>query len=161
MSVEKMGYEINRRVVKIMNNRYVTETIGGKTYTFRSLFERDWALYLQLLKEQKQILNWFYEQAVYYFPNEKTAPVQYTPDFTVIDKDGYTYIQETKGWHDGKTNTKLRRMAKYYPDLPIELVLMRIPKKGGKGAHRRAIAAKYARRVIDASEIFRQVKGLI
>jgi hypothetical protein len=34
-------------------------------------------------------------------------------------------------------------------------------RSGSKGANRRRIADKYARRIIDASEIFKQIKGVI
>ena len=142
------------RIVKVMGNKPKTATVGGKTYYFRSKFEWKWARYLQLLKEQGHILGWLYEPERFFFPNEKTAPVQYTPDFKVL---GHLvdYWQECKGYHDGPTNSKLRRMAKHYPDEIFELVLMRIPKKG-KGVNRRAVAAKYTRRIIDGGKILRQ-----
>ena len=75
----------------------------------------------------------------------------------MIENDGTVVYQETKGYYDGQTNTKLRRMARHYPDTIFELVLQRIPKRGGKGAGRRRIAAKYTRRIIDASKIFKQI----
>ena len=157
-----MGFEADLRIVKVMRNRPSTETVGGKTCHFRSQLEYKWAQYLQLLKEQSHIWDWLYEPHTFYFPNEKTAPVQYTPDFQVFVPDIGHFWQELKGYHDGPTNSKLRRMAKHYPDEIFELVLQRIPKKNkAKGAGRRRVAAKYTRRIIDASVIFRQMGALI
>lgn len=143
------------RVVKVMGNQPKTATVGGKTYHFRSKFEWCWAQYLQLLKKDGHIHDWKYEPTTFYFPNEKTAPVQYTPDFKIYACTDEDYWQECKGHHDGPTNSKLRRMAKHYPEEIFELVLMRIPKKG-KGVNRRAVAAKYTRRIIDGGKILRQ-----
>ena len=156
----RMGFEKDKRIVKVMGNRASTETVGGKTCHFRSQFEYKWAQYLQFLKEQGQIRDWKYESKTFYFSGEKTAPVQYTPDFLVTENDGGYVWQECKGYHDGPTNTKFRRLARHCPDAVMELVLMRIPRRG-KGAGRRRIAAKYVRRIIDASEIFKQLKGML
>jgi len=156
-----MSFEKNRRIVKVMGNRGERATVGGKTYYFKSQLELKWAQYLQFLKEHHNIIDWSYETQTFYFAGEKAAPVQYTPDFRVNEAGGDIIYQETKGWHDGQTNTKLRRMAEHYPDVRIDLVLQHIPRKGSKGAHRRAIAAKYTRRIIDASVIFKQIKGII
>ena len=157
----KMGFESNKRITKVYNNQRVTATVGGKKCYFRSKFEYCWALYIQFLKDSCQIVDWDYEPKVFYFPNEKTAPVQYRPDFKVIENDGTELWQETKGHHDGKTNRKFQRMRKHYPDIVMELVLQRVPRTGSKGANRRRVAEKYCRRIIDASAIFKQVKGLI
>lgn len=158
---EMMGFESDKRIVKVMRNRPSTEIVGGKTCHFRSQLEWKWAQYLQFLKESGEIIEWNYEPRTFYFFNEKTAPVQYTPDFRIDTEDSH-YWQECKGYHDGQTNTKFRRMAKHFPCEKFELVLQRIPKKSKhKGASRRRIAAKYVRRIIDASEIFKQMKGVI
>ncbi|MCK5609169.1 hypothetical protein KAR91_45260 [Candidatus Pacearchaeota archaeon] len=150
------------KLIRNFNNQRVTATIGVKEYHFRSKLEYRWSLYLEFLKQGGEIQDWFYEKDLFVFPGETTAPVRYLMDFTIIDKDGSTYYNETKGYHDGSTNTKLRRTAKYYPDAIVELVLMSIPKKNkAKGASRRRIAAKYTRRIIDASVIFKQLKGVI
>ncbi len=159
--IEKLGFEKNKRIVKVYNNQRVSITIGGQHCHFRSKFEYNWALYLQFLKDRAKILYWEYEPKIFYFEGERRAPVQYTPDFALFDSLGHAVWQECKGHHDGPTNTKLRLMAKHYPDEVMELVLMRIPKNQVKGANRRRVAAKYTRRIIDASEIFRQVRGLI
>ncbi len=159
--VEKMGFEKNRRVIRSYGNKPVRAIVGGKKHYFRSKLEYHWAQYLEILKQSGEIADWEFEPEVFYFKDVKTAPVQYRPDFKVTNNDGSHYWQETKGWHDGKTNKKLQRMSKHYPDEVFELVLQRIPKKGVKGANRRSVAARYTRRIIDASEILKKAKGMI
>ncbi|KKL71483.1 hypothetical protein LCGC14_2094480 [marine sediment metagenome] len=154
--MEKLGFEKNKRLVRDFNNVPTQIWLGGGHYSFKSKFEAKWAKYLQLLKDSGEIIEWYYEPHTFYFPNEKTAPVQYTPDFLVIENDDTEIYQETKGYHDGPTNSKLRRFARHYPDEIIELVLMRMPKKG-KSANRIRVANKYVRRIIDASVIFKQI----
>jgi len=157
----KMGFEADRRIVKVFNNRRVTATIGGQTCNYRSVLEYRWALYLQFLVDSGELDSWEYETDTFYFPGETTAPVRYLPDFKIVEPGGVIVYQECKGWHDGPTNTKLRRTARHYPDVVMELVLQRIPKKGVKGVNRRRVADKYTRRIIDASDIFKQMKGAI
>ena len=134
--------------------------IGGKEYRFRSKFEYRWALYLQFLKEHGKIQAWDFESTRFIFDGVENRPREYTPDFEITDYDGSCYFQECKGHHDSQTNSKFRRIHEHFPDEVMELVLLRIPKSGTKGVNRRRIAAKYTRRIIDASEIFKQIKGL-
>lgn len=161
-NVEKMGFEKNKRIVKVMNNQRVTEFINDRLCRFRSKLEYNWALYLTLLMEQGEIFDWLYEPDKFYFREETQGPWQYIPDFKVFTSENEFYYQECKGYHDGQTNSKLRRFKKYNPDIEIELVLQNIPKrKKSKGANRRRVALKYARRIINASDIFRQCKGML
>ncbi len=148
---------------KQYNNRWVTATVGGQLCKFRSILEYRWCLYQQWLWDNGEITEWLYEYKPdrFYFPNEKTAPVQYLPDFKVTENDGTVVYHECKGFHDGQTNTKFRRVAKHYPDVVMDLILQRIPKSGSKGANRRMNAQRYVRRIINASEIFKQTKGMI
>ena len=141
------------------NVRRITATVGSKTYNFRSEGEMMWAQYLEWLKESGEIRNWCYEGKTFYFRNEKTAPVQYTPDFWITPIGGMVYCQEFKRGHlDGQAVTKFRRMAKHYPGVIIELV---ITNKCKKDAHRLYIVKKYVRRIIDADIIFKQMGNLI
>ncbi len=144
-------------------NQWTEAIFDGQAYHFRSKFERNWAAYLQFLVETGEIERWEYEPVTFYFAGEKTAPVQYTPDFRIWVKGELNfYYQETKGHFDGKTNKKFQRLDKHFPHVIIELVLMSIPKsKKQIGANRRGVARKYTRRIIDASEIFKQIKGLV
>ena len=161
--IEFMGFADNGPIVKIMRNRPSTEIIGGKICHFRSQLEYKWAQYLQVLKDHGAIVDWEFEPHAFDFQGKgyKKGPFTYLPDFLIFDGVGH-YWQECKGYHDGDTNSKLRRMAECEPKEVFELVLQRIPKKGKhKGAGRRRIAAKYTRRIIDASVIFRQMGALI
>lgn len=141
------------------NIRRITAAVGGKTYAFRSEGEFMWSEYLQFLKKSGEIKDWSYEGTTYYFTNEKTAPVQYTPDFWIVPVSGKPYCQEFKrGYLDSQAVTKFRRMAKHHPNVIIELVMMGERKKE---AHRMRIVKKYVRRIIDASAIFQQMGKLI
>lgn len=117
-----------------------------------------WAQYLEFLKQSKLIINWWYEHKTFYFNNEKTAPVQYTPDFKISNIETIYYQEFKRGFLDGQAVTKFRRMAKHYPDIIIELVMMGILKKE---SHQMFIAKKYVRRIVDASAIFKQMGKLI
>ena len=164
--VEMMGFESNQRVVKVMGNRASTEVVGGKTCHFRSQLEYKWAQYLQFLKDSGEIIGWEHEPTTFDFQGRgyKKGPFVYTPDFKIIESDGTVVWQECKGYHDGDTNSKLRRISELDLNITMELVLQSIPKTNrakSKGAGRRRIAAKYTRRIIDASVIFRQMGALI
>ena len=149
----KMGFETDRRIRQTKyGNKPGRAEIGGKVIYFRSKFEMRRAEYLHLLQETKEIQEWQYEPDRFAFPQ---SPYVYIPDFKVTEAGGGVVYQECEGYHDGKTNSKFRAMAKYEPGVTLELVLLRIPKKG-KGAARRQVASKYVRRIIDASLIFRQ-----
>lgn len=152
----------NRRMGRAHNNQRVTATVGGQKCHFKSKLEYRWALYLEFLLQTGEIAHWDYEPEIFLFANEKTAPVQYTPDFKVTAKNGGIVWQECKGYHNGQTNTKLRRMAKHYPDVMMELVLQSVSTQRCTAiAGRQRVASKYVRRIIDASVIFRQLKGVI
>ncbi|MCK5127231.1 MAG: DUF1064 domain-containing protein [candidate division Zixibacteria bacterium] len=159
--IERMGFEKNRRIIRQYGNTRVTATVGENKCYFRSKLEYHWALYLEFLKTNGEIIKWEYEPKVFYFPDEKTAPVQYKPDFRVTEKDGTVVWHETKGYHDGKTNKKFQRMAKHYPNVIMDLVLQSIPRTGSKGANRRFNAQRYVRRIVDSSTVFSQMKGII
>jgi len=161
--VEMMGFEKDRRIIRQFNNTRVNTTVGVRTCHFRSILEYQWAKYLQFLLHNGQIKDWFYEETTFDFTlvGYSRGPFIYLVDFDVIENDGETIYQECKGHHDSKTNSKLQRVAACFPEVKIDLVLQRIPKSGSKGASRRAAAAKYTRRIIDASEIFKQTRGLV
>ncbi len=96
--------------------------VGGKKVFFRSSWEYNYALYLQYQKELGKILDWFFESDVFWFDGIKRGCVSYKPDFKVIRPDGSVYFIEIKGWMDKASKTKLKRMAKYHPE--VELVLI-------------------------------------
>jgi len=66
----------------------------------RSSWEHNYALYLNWLKDNGKIKAWSYE----------------TETFPHIE------FHEVKGYMDKTSRTKLKRMAKYYPEIKIRLV---------------------------------------
>jgi hypothetical protein len=57
------------------------------------------------------------------FEKIKRGTRSYTPDFKIWElHDSVPYYVEIKGWMDAKSKTKLKRIAKYYPDVRIVLV---------------------------------------
>ena len=90
---------------------------------FRSAWEANFARYLNFLIEKKQIYKWDYEVDTYWFHEIKRGTRSYTPDFKIWDTpNSEPYYIEVKGWMDQKSITKLKRMAKYYPDIRIDIV---------------------------------------
>lgn len=159
--MEKMGFEKNRRFDSEYGKK-ITETIGGKTCHFRSTFERDWALYCEFRKRTGLIKDWAYEQTTFKFTGRDYdfGPMRYLVDFDILNNDGTFFYEECKGVLTGRDNTKFRRLAEIRPEVAIDLVMMRIPKKG-KSVNRFRIAAKYVRRIINSKEIFKQIKGMV
>lgn len=88
---------------------------------FRSTWEANYARYLNWLVSLGAITSWEYEPRVFIFP-VKRGNTSYTPDFRVIKADGSYSWHEIKGWMDATSKTKLKRMAKYYPEEPITIL---------------------------------------
>jgi hypothetical protein len=151
------------RVRREFRNIRSRTIIGGAGYVFDSKFEMKWARYLQFLKEQEEILEWYYHPVKFDFRSfdYKNKPYVYTPDFSVIENDGSLMYHEAKGYIETKDISRLRRANKHY-DVDFWLVMQRIPKKG-KQTQILAKVCDYAfvKRVVDASKIFNQVKHVI
>lgn len=97
-------------------------TIGGQRHYFRSKWEMNIAYYLEWLKLQGKIRKWDYEAKTFWFEKIKRGVRSYTPDFEITEIDKSVNYIEVKGWKDKKSMTKLKRMAKYYPDTKISLI---------------------------------------
>lgn len=97
-------------------------TIGGKRHFFRSKWEVNYAHYLEWLKCKGQIVEWEYEPTTFWFEAIKRGTRSYTPDFRVTELDGSVAYHEVKGWMDARSKTKLKRMAKYHPDVTVLVV---------------------------------------
>jgi len=95
--------------------------IKGKRYYFRSRWEFNYALYLDFLKEKEFIIDWEFEPDTFWFEQIKRGVRSYLPDFKIHGKSGIIY-HEVKGWMDDKSKTKLKRMAKYYPDVKLVVI---------------------------------------
>jgi hypothetical protein len=97
-------------------------TISGRKIYFRSRWEYNYACYLEWLKAQKNIQHWEHEPKTFWFENIKRGVRSYLPDFYITENNGEGYYLEVKGWMDDRSKTKLKRMKKYYPEVPLRLV---------------------------------------
>ncbi len=96
------------------------EDLGG--LYVRSSWEANYARYLTWLVEIGEIASWEYEPDTFEFTKIKRGSRFYTPDFKIINPDNSIEYHEVKGWMDPKSKTKLRRMAKYYPEIKLVLI---------------------------------------
>ncbi len=96
--------------------------INGTEMYFRSKWEANYALYLDFLVDHKQIIKWEYESDVFIFEQIKYGTRSYRPDFKLFNLNGSIEYHEIKGYMDSKSRTKLKRMAKYYPEIKLILV---------------------------------------
>lgn len=155
-------------IIQIINSKRVREIIGGKDYEYRSMFERDWAKYLQFLKEHKEIYDWEYEPQPpfdFFKFGYRNKPYSYLPDFKIWDTKKSFHYEETKGHLTTKDLSKYTRLARHYPDIIIDIVMQRIPRKGKSYAAYAKLQTKEGgavRRIIDGNYILKkQLKGMI
>ena len=88
----------------------------------RSRWEANYFRILQHQKTQGIIQDFQYEPLTFWFESIKRGTRHYTPDFLVVLPDGTHYFVEIKGFMDTVSNTKLKRMAKYYPNEQIIVI---------------------------------------
>lgn len=96
--------------------------IGGKRNYYRSRWEANYGMYLQWLKENKQIIEWEHEPETFWFEGIKRGCMSYLPDFRVIESNGSIAYHEVKGWMDDRSKTKIKRMAKYHPNIKLIVI---------------------------------------
>lgn len=108
----------------------VTELIGGKTYTYRSKFEYRYAVYLEVLKNGGEILDWYYEdEDTFSEVKHKSGKVEiYRPDFAIDCVDGTLALHEVKGYFRSCDATKMKLFIEQY-DTPLVLIFARRPVK--------------------------------
>lgn len=87
----------------------------------RSKMEANFARVLEFWKSQGVISGWTYESEEFEFP-VKRGQRFYKPDFIVTENHGGKTYYEIKGGMDSKSNTKLKRMKKYYPDIKLRVI---------------------------------------
>lgn len=97
-------------------------TIGGRRVYFRSIWEANWARYLQHMVETKRIAGWEHEPKTFWFEGIKRGVVSYKPDFRVTHIDGSHVWHEVKGWMDHRSKLALKRFARHYPDERIDVI---------------------------------------
>lgn len=94
----------------------------GNQY-FRSAWEANVARYLEFLKANGEIHAWEYEADTFWFEAIKRGVRSYTPDFKIWDApDSEPYYWEVKGYDYPRGRTARKRMAKYYPDVRLDLI---------------------------------------
>lgn len=96
--------------------------IGGKRKYFRSKWEANYARCLEFFKQHNLIKDWQHEPKTFWFNEIKRGCRSYLPDFEVINNDGSIEYHEVKGWYDDRSKTKIKRMAKYYPDVKLKII---------------------------------------
>lgn len=96
--------------------------LGGQRKYFRSRWEYNYAVYLQFLLDQKQILKWEHEPETFWFEGIRRGVCSYLPDFRVTELNGSVRYVEVKGYMDAKSKTKLKRMKKYHPKVSIQVI---------------------------------------
>lgn len=96
--------------------------VGERRIYLRSRWEFHYALYLDWLKNNGEIQEWEYEPDIFWFESIKRGVRSYTPDFKVTENSGDIVYHEVKGWMDARSKTKLKRMAKYYPNVKLLLI---------------------------------------
>ena len=103
-----------------VNNGWVE--IGDRSFFARSMWEANYGRYLQFLKTSGSIKQWEYEPETFWFEKIRRGVRSYLPDFRVTNNDGSIIYHEVKGWMDGKSVTKLKRMAKYHPSVALIVI---------------------------------------
>lgn len=98
------------------------KVIAERKIYFRSNWEVRYAKYLEFLKQIGQITEWEHEPETFWFENIKRGTRSYLPDFKVVKPDGSHYWVEVKGYMDAKSNTKIKRFRKYYPEEELRVV---------------------------------------
>lgn len=117
--------KVAKKVSKEKNSKGAHQgwrTIGGKEKYYRSIWEANYARYLQFQKENGLIADWLHEPTTFWFEDIKRGCRSYLPDFKVILDDGSHHWIEVKGFMDAKSKTKLKRLEKYYPNEKISVV---------------------------------------
>lgn len=97
-------------------------TINKKNFYFRSGWEVNYARYLEHLQLDGKIVSWEFEPDTFWFEKIKRGVRSYLPDFKVFNLDGSFEYHEVKGWMDAKSATKIKRLAKYYPDVKLVVI---------------------------------------
>ena len=123
---ERMSKTMAKRV---RNGKNIYSNARGGTredlgFYVRSRWEANVARYLKFLHDKGEIYKWEYEPDTFWFENIKRGTRSYTPDFKIWEnKDSEPYYWEVKGYMDKKSNTRMKRMKKYYPEVKIDLIM--------------------------------------
>lgn len=124
LHINQLPQEVRERLgLKIKEHKQFWATIGTKPpIYFRSSWEYYYAIFLEKLRQENKITDWRHEPKVFWFENIKRGVRSYLPDFCITHLNGSEEWSEVKGFFDSKSQTKMKRMAKYYPEVNIRLV---------------------------------------
>jgi hypothetical protein len=126
-----MGLHINQLPQSVKDKLGLKDTaykqfwavVGDKQpIYFRSSWEYYYSIFLEKLKLEKKIIDWKHEPKTFWFEGIKRGVRSYLPDFCVTHLDGSEEWAEVKGFFDCKSQTKMKRMTKYHPNVKIRLV---------------------------------------
>ena len=134
--------------LKDPNHKQFWARIGNKEQIyFRSSWEYYYAIFLEKLREENKILDWKHEPKCFWFNEIKRGVRSYLPDFCVLHLNNQEEWVEVKGYYDSKSQTKMKRMAKYYPEIKIRLVGAEWFKKNLKSV--KALENLYAQKILN------------
>ena len=114
-----VGNSFNSGYENVQRGDY--ENSKGTMY-FRSKWEANYALHLDFLVKHKKIKSWEFEPDRFIFESIQFGTRSYIPDFKIKNNDGAIEYHEIKGHMDGRSKTKLKRMAKYFPNIKLVLI---------------------------------------
>ena len=122
--ISQLPQEVKDRLgLKDPQHKQFWAIVGDKDpIYFRSSWEYYYAIFLEKLKQEGKIVNWKHEPKCFWFEGIKRGVRSYLPDFCVLHLNGTEEWAEVKGYYDSKSQTKMKRMAKYYPQIKIRLV---------------------------------------
>lgn len=85
---------------------------------YRSKAEYEWSYRLEIMKQNGEIRNWYYEPI-----NIRLGEATYyRPDFLIIHNDGEAVFQEIKGgFIRDKSLVKYKAAADKYPEMKFEM----------------------------------------
>lgn len=96
--------------------------IGDRRIYARSIWEANYARFLEFQKVWGQIADWEHEPETFWFEKIKRGIRSYLPDFKLTLTNGNVEYHEVKGWMDPASKTKIKRMAKYHPAVVLNVI---------------------------------------
>lgn len=106
----------------IQSQRPPAVEINGQSYQFKSLLELRFALLLENLRIAGEIEQWQYEPTTLTFPEYKTRPKIYIPDFVTI-KGEETTIYEGLAYITPQYAAKFKRLKEMHGDWKVVIVM--------------------------------------
>ncbi len=96
--------------------------IGDRKIYARSVWEANYARFLEFQKIWGQIADWEHEPETFWFKTIKRGVRSYLPDFKLTLTNGNVEYHEVKGWMDPASKTNIKRMARYHPTVILKVI---------------------------------------